>query len=71
MKKYETNIVRRGKFYFVIIREYRQILWFKYRYDVWRELHPRFLSKLAAGDLALHVREYLRGKYTPICTNMR
>ena len=66
IKRTETNIVHRGRYYFVIIRQYRKLLGFRVWQDVWRELPERFLSKAEAARLALNVKSYLRGRYKPV-----
>jgi len=66
MARIKTNIIRRGKYYFVIIRPYASFLgirlWWK---SNWKELPERFLSKTEAAILAANVKPYLKGRYIP------
>lgn len=70
-KRTEARVVKRDSRYFVIIRQYRQFLFWRVWQDAWRELPPRFLSKEGAADLAVNVVKYLKGKYMPKGTNAR
>ena len=64
-KRIETQVVHRGRYYFVIIRQYRKILFWRIWEDVWRELPERFLSRTEAGKLAVNIDKYFRGQYVP------
>lgn len=66
MKKIETQVVHRDRYYFVIIRQYRVLFGFRIWEDKWRETSPRFLSRQGAAALALNINAYLKGKYKPI-----
>lgn len=68
LKKIETRVVHRDKYYFVIIRQYIPFLGFRIWEDKWRETKPRFLSRVGAAALAhpKNIKAYLRGKYQPI-----
>ena len=65
-KKTETRVVHRGRFYFVIIRQYRSILGVRIWEDKWRETPNRFLSRTGAEDLCLNIKSWLKGKYKPV-----
>ena len=64
--KYETQIVHRDRWYFVIVRPFRAflgiVLW---RDKTWRVLPWKFLSKGEAVRLCKNVKSALRGKYHP------
>lgn len=64
-KRTETMVVHRGRYYFVILRQYRKLLGFTIWKDKWRETPYRFLSKEEAGRLATNIRPWLKGKYHP------
>lgn len=66
-KRVATKIVHRDRYYFVIVRLYRSILGFRVWIDrTWHQTEPRFLSKSQAALLALHIEDYLKGKYKPV-----
>ena len=65
MKKIETRVVHRDRYYFVIIRQYRVFLGVRIWEDKWRVTAPRFLSRKEAAALCLNIKDYLKGKYIP------
>ena len=70
-KTYQTEVRRRGRYYFVIVNERRGILGLlgvKFMQTGWRETRPRFLSRNEAFKLADNIRAYLKGKYVPVST---
>lgn len=65
--KVATNIIHRGRYYFVIIRRYRSLLGFRIWVDkTWRQTEPLFLSKIQAAELAINIKKYLKGQYHPV-----
>lgn len=64
--KTETRVVHRGRFYFVIIRQYRSILGVRIWEDKWRETPYKFLSRQGAADLCLNIKRWLKGQYKPV-----
>ncbi len=64
-KKVEAKIVHRGRYYFVIVQEYRRLFWIRIWETGWRQTYPRFLSRIEAEKLRSNIKDYLKGKYTP------
>lgn len=64
-KKVEAKIVHRGRYYFVIVQEYRSFLGIRIWQTGWKETAPRFLTRIEAEKLRRNIKPYLKGKYTP------
>lgn len=64
--KIETRIVHRGRYYFVILRQYRSILGVRIWEDKWRETQPRFLSRTGAVEMCANIKEWIKGRYQPV-----
>ena len=65
-KKLEAKVVRRGRYYFVIVQECYSILGIRFLKSGWRMTEPRFISKTEALKLADNIKDYMKGKYNPV-----